>query len=270
MTELGEKIGESAAAEVFAFGAGRVIKLYRPGTAPGIIDHEVRQTAAAFASGAPAPEVLGTEIIDGRTGIILPRYDGRSMMELIVDGAVQPVDAGATLARVHTELHAGRYRANVWSFRVFVDVMTRQLVNRGVPTDVIARVREIARGLPECDTLCHGDLHFGNVLMTADGPKIIDWISAMSASALVDVARQHLTLTMFAAPAEYEQPRREAEQSFMRTYAALTGTTEAALRAAIQPYVSVTAAMRMTEGGCTALERRRLIAFIRSRLDPES
>ena len=181
-----------------------------------------------------------------------------------------PVDAGATLARVHAELHAGRYRADLWSFRVFVDVMAGQLLNRGVPQDVIDRSREIAHGLPDVPTLCHGDLHFGNVLMTADGPKIIDWISAMCASPLVDVARQHLTLTMFAAPPEYEQPRRETEQWFMPTYAALTSTTEAALRQAIEPYVTVLAATRMTESGCTDDEREHLIAFVRSRLNQES
>jgi Ser/Thr protein kinase RdoA (MazF antagonist) len=262
---VGEKIGESAAAEVFAFGAGRVIKLYRPGTAWGIIDYEIKATSAAFASGAPAPEVLGTAKIDGRTGIVLPRYDGRSLLEMIAGGMMSPADAGATLARVHAHLHAGRYRTTLWSFRTFVDFMANQLDERRVPVDVIERSRKIAHGLPEFETLCHGDLHFGNVLMTDDGPRIIDWMSAMSASDLVDVARQHLTLTLFAAPPAYEKPRREAEESFIRTYAELTDTTEAALRGAIQPYVTVMAAMRMTEGGCTAPERENLIAFVRSR-----
>ena len=265
MTGLGEKIGESAAAEVFAFGEGRVIKLYRPGTAPGIIHHEVRQTTAAFASGAPAPDVFGTEQIDGRTGIILPRYDGRPLENLVLAGDIQPAEAGATLARVHADLHAGQHLAGLWSFHRFVEVMATQLLRRGVPPDVIDRVRQIARDLPECDTLCHGDLHFGNVLITADGPRIIDWISAMNASPLADVARQHLTLTMFAAPPEYDRARHEAEQSFMQTYATLTATTEAALRSAIVPYATVLAATRMTEGGCTAEERAMLTEFVRSR-----
>jgi aminoglycoside phosphotransferase (APT) family kinase protein len=266
MTELGEKIGESAWAEVFAIGTGRVLKLYREGTPPGIIDHEVSQTSAAFLSGAPAPEVFGTKQIDGRTGIIFTRYNGRTLEALVLTGAMSPSDAGATLARVHADLHAGQYRAGVWSLRSFLDAIATRLARRGVPADVVERSRDIARELPECDTLCHGDLHFGNVLITPDGPRIIDWISAMSASPLADVARQHLTLSVFHAPPEYDRARREAEQSFMQTYAALTATTEPALREAIQPYTTVLAATRITEGGCTANERETLIDLVRSRL----
>ena len=265
LTQLGEKVGQSAGAEVFAFGPGRVIKLYRPGTPRGIIDHEVRQTTAAFVSGAPAPEVFGTDQIDGRTGIILPRYDGRPLEALLLAGDMSPAEAGATLARVHADLHAGQFRAGLWSFHRFVDVMATQLPRRRVPPDVISRIREIARELPECDTLCHGDLHFANVLMTGDGPRIIDWISAMSASPLADVARQHLTLAVFHAPPEYDRARHEAEQSFMQTYAALTSTREAELRTAIQQYVTVLAATRITEGGCNAEEREMLLGFVRSR-----
>jgi hypothetical protein len=229
-----------------------------------VIDYEIKATIAASASGAPAPDVLGTEKVDGRTGIILPRYDGRSILELIARGTMSAVDAGATLAGVHADLHAGRYRANLWSFRIFVDAMAPRLAGRGVPPDVIERSREIARELPDEPTLCHGDLHFGNVLLTDNGPRIIDWTSAMSASPLVDVARQHLTLAVFHLPREYQVARRGAEESFMRTYAVLTRTTEEALRVATQPYATVMAAMRITETGCDDRERDALIEFVRS------
>lgn len=263
--EVGDKIGESAAAEVFAYGAGRVIKLYRPGTPLGIVEYEVRATRAAFASGAPAPEVFGTETVDGRVGIILERCDGPTLMQIILDGSIGPAEAGVELARVHAAMHAGRYEADVWTFRQFVGFMCGQLSLRGVPGDVIDRGLTVSRGLPEVSTLCHGDLHFGNVLMTADGPRIIDWTSAMLASPLADVARQHLTMALFAAPAEYASARQLAETAFMRTYAELTGTTEEGLREAMVPYVTVMAVMRMSESGCGEAERGMLVEFVRGR-----
>ena len=265
MTELGEKIGESVTAEVFAFGAGRVIKLYRARTPLGILEYEVRATQAAYMSGAPAPEVLGTETVDGRAGIILQRYDGRSLIEMIMDGSISPAQAGVELARVHAGFHAGQYAADVWTFRQFVGFTCGQLSGRGIPGDVIDRSLTVSRGLPEVATLCHGDLHPGNILMTEEGPRIIDWTSAMLASPLADVARQHLTMAVFAAPAEYEGGRRALEASFMRTYAELTETTEGELRMAIAPYVTVMAVMRMSESGCGEDEQAMLIDFVRSR-----
>ena len=265
VSELGEKIGESMTAEVFAFGAGRVIKVYRARTPLGMLEYEVRATQAAFESGAPAPEVFGTETVNGRAGIILQRYDGRSLIEMIMDGSIGPAEAGVELARVHASLHAGRYRADVWTFRQFAGFMAGQLLELGMPADVIARGRAIAHELPEVTTLCHGDLHPGNILMTEEGPRIIDWTSAMLASPLADVARQHLTMTVFAAPAEYERGRRALEEPFMRTYADLTGTTESALRAAVASYVTVMAVMRMSESGCGEDEQAMLVDFVRSR-----
>jgi hypothetical protein len=66
-------------------------------------------------------------------------------------------------------------------------------------------------------------------------------------------------------PDEYVLVAREAELSFMRTYATLTGTTEALLRTAIAPYVTVMAVTRMTEDSCSNAERAMLTGFVQSR-----
>jgi hypothetical protein len=100
----------------------------------------------------------------------MQRIDGPSLLELLIRGDIGPADAGGTLARVHAALHARQYHADLWSLREFVDYMAGQLLDRGVPADVVGRAREIANELPEDATLCHGDLHFGNVLMTDAGP----------------------------------------------------------------------------------------------------
>jgi thiamine kinase len=48
--------------------------------------------------------------------------------------------------------------------------------------------------LPDGDALCHGDYHPDNVLMTRNGPIIIDWGSASSGHPLADVAQTELLL----------------------------------------------------------------------------
>ena len=261
----GEKLADGTGSEVFAWGDGRVIKLFSAGTNRALVEYEARTTMAAFEAGAPAPEVFGIEEVHDRLGIVLPRYDGRSLLSMLLDRDTTPVDAGATLARVHAALHASRHATPLWRFQEFVGFMLGRLRAGGLPADVLDRACGLATDLPSDEGLCHGDLHFGNVLITDDRPAVIDWVSAMNASPLVDVARQHLTLAIIPVPDQYAWIRPAAEQSFMRTYAELTGRTEDGLRAAIAPYVTIMAVMRIAEPACNESERMMLIDFVRSR-----
>ena len=262
--ELGEKLGEGAGSEAFAYGEGRAIKLFRAETPRALIDYEVRATRAAFEAGAPAPEVFGVEDIGGRFGMVLPRYEGRSLLQMVLQGEINAAEAGAILARVHYGLHAPAYQTTHWSFQEFVSFMAARLRDRLVPLDAVELAEATAQALPRGGALCHGDLHFANIIMTNDGPVIIDWTSAMQASPLADVARQYLTLGVLVLPEGYVRPAREACEAFIRTYAELTATTEGSLVAAIQPYVKVMAVMRMTDSDCDAAEQAMLVDYVRA------
>jgi aminoglycoside phosphotransferase (APT) family kinase protein len=50
-------------------------------------------------------------------------------------------------------------------------------------------VLQALAALPDGDRLCHGDFHPDNVLLTARGPVVIDWISGTRGHPLADVAR---------------------------------------------------------------------------------
>jgi len=42
--------------------------------------------------------------------------------------------------------------------------------------------------------LCHSDLHPGNVIMTAQGPRPIDWLGATRAPAAYEIAQCHVLI----------------------------------------------------------------------------
>jgi aminoglycoside phosphotransferase (APT) family kinase protein len=56
---------------------------------------------------------------------------------------------------------------------------------------------------PDGDALCHGDYHPDNVLVTRDGPIIIDWGGASSGHPLADVARTALLLQVGELPSSH-------------------------------------------------------------------
>jgi tRNA A-37 threonylcarbamoyl transferase component Bud32 len=269
--ELGERLGEGAGAEAYAWADGQIVKLFKSGADRRVVEHEARVTRAASDSGAPAPRVFGTVEIDGRIGIIMQRYGGATLLTAVRRGAITPAEGGVVLARLHHAIHAPCYEPAVTTFRTWALYMLGQLEKKGIPPDVLETVRAIVMELPESGPLCHGDLHADNVLMTPDGPVAIDWISALRADPMVDIARQHLTLTVLPAVAlgaeagAFDQLRREADAAFIETYATLSGTTPGALIQAIEPYMTVMAAMRMMEPGSDAAEQRLLNAYIRKR-----
>ena len=85
---LGEKIGEGAYADVHAWAPGRVVKLFKPGFPQRYAWWEARMARAAFAAGAPAPEMFDEVTLEGRFGIVLRRFDGPTLLHLSRSGAM--------------------------------------------------------------------------------------------------------------------------------------------------------------------------------------
>jgi aminoglycoside phosphotransferase (APT) family kinase protein len=46
--------------------------------------------------------------------------------------------------------------------------------------------------LPDGDAICHGDYHPGNIIMSPQGPVVIDWFLGMQGNPLADVVRTSL------------------------------------------------------------------------------
>src|ERR1700692_3967834 len=102
---LGGKIGEGAFADVHAWAPGQVGKLFKAGLRPRVSRWEARMTRAVFAAGGPAPEVLGEVTLEGRFGIVLPRLDGPTLLQLSRSGAISDAQAGAILASLCLSVH---------------------------------------------------------------------------------------------------------------------------------------------------------------------
>lgn len=262
--ELGPKLGEGATADVYAWGEGRIVKLYRPEFKASAARHEERVTRIAFEAGAPAPRSHGVVEIDGRIGIVMSRCDGDTLFAHVASRRLTPQEMGAIGARLHHAIHALPYPSPIWTFRSWALASIELLREQRVPDDVLERVTEVLMTLPEGGVLCHGDLHPGNILVTATGPVAIDWTSAVQGDPLMDIARQHLTFAMIPADPRWEASRRAADESFLATYAELTATTVPALLLAVAPYLLVMAAMRMLEATASDRERQFLMAHIRS------
>ena len=95
--------------------------------------------------------------------------------------------------------------------------------------------------------------------MTVDGPRIIDWITAVRAPAVFDLAYCHIALTEIAPDvADNPQRPRAVNAAAQSEYARLAGMSQAALTAAVEPYLPIIRVILLLAGAMPAL-REQLI-----------
>jgi hypothetical protein len=267
-SSFGEKIGEGAFADIHAWAPGQVVKLFKVGVPHWVSRWEARMTRAVFAAGGPAPEVFGEETLGGRFGIVLPRLDGPTLLQVLRSGAITFGQAGAILASLYMSVHKTPPPPDVLFLRDSMHGSLRLsggIVPEHIATGILALIERLRPG----DGLCHTDLHPGNVIMTADGPRIIDWTGAVRAPAALDLAFCHILLSELAPEvADNPQRPRAVNAAAQSEYARLAGMSQAALTAAIEPYLPIVRVL-VLPGVAASAQQERLIQRVEAALRPD-
>jgi hypothetical protein len=263
---LGEKIGEGVWADVHAWAPGQVIKLFKAGVPRGIPWYEARMTRAVFAAGGPAPEVFGEVTLDGRSGIVLPRFDGPTLLQHYRSGAITFAQAGAILATCYMAIHKTPPPPEVLLLRDWMDGTLRRL-DGTIPKHIATGILALMEHLAPDDGLCHADLHPDNVIMTAEGPRVIDWLGAVRAPAALDLAHAQIILSEIA-PEQVDDPERPraVNAAVQSEYARLAGMSPAALTAARELYLPIVSAYMLAGPVPSPAQRERLILRIEAAL----
>ena len=155
----GTLVGSGRNADVYDVGDGRVLRRYRDGRPADLVAREAEVMAYARAHEVPVPEVFDVAGSD----IVMERADGPTMLTALSRRPLAFRTQARLLARLHAVVHA--VPALEWFPAPFGD-------GDGDGAQV----------------LLHRDLHPQNVILTADGPRIIDWEGAARGPAVADVA----------------------------------------------------------------------------------
>ncbi len=261
----GEKLGGGVTADVHAWAPGRVVKLFKSGVPMEFGWYEAQLTRAVFAAGGPAPKVFGVMMLDGRFAMVLPRFDGPTLLQHYRSGAMTRERAGATLAALLLAVHKTPPPPDVLSLRDEIDGKLRAN-DGGLPKHVATGVLALIERLPPGDELCHGDVHPENVIVTAEGPRLIDWLTTVRAPAAFDLAWTYFSLTEVAVAVvdNPERPRAVAA-SVLSEYARLAGMSPEGLKAAMAPWLPI-AGVRFLLAGMLPHLRERLIQRVEADL----
>ena len=212
-----QPIAQGRTAEIYAWDDGLVLKLYREWCPPDWVDYEARIARAVYEAGVPSPEAGETVEVDGRRGLMYERLEGIAMLQ---DMNTRPWTLWKH-ARSLGELHATIHQKSITGLPSYKERLRYDMGKVTQLTDEQQRrALTILEQLPDGHNLCHGDFHPGNVLLTKNGPVVIDWMTACSGSPWADVARTSLLLSIGAKSAgrQVNPLIRAAIQLYHRTY----------------------------------------------------
>lgn len=259
----GRLIGQGRTAEVYEYGDGRVLKLFRPEMPPSFSQHEAEVARAVTEAGLPAPAFLGEVEVDGRPGIIYERVFGPSMLAVT---ARKPW-AVARMARDFARLHTGIHSHTCPVLPALRDEL-RGTINRAAPLSEREKeaVLSMLGTLPAGEAVCHGDFHPDNIILSPRGPVVIDWTTATRGDPPADVARTALLFKSGTLPPGTGSLRAWIIQRvraiffsiYLRQYRSLHPVTDAELEAWRVPV----AAARLGEG--IREEESRHLATVRA------
>jgi aminoglycoside phosphotransferase (APT) family kinase protein len=194
MIALDKPFAVGRTAEIYAWGEGQVLKLYRDWCPPRWVDFEARIGRIVQDAGLPVPAIGDVVEVNGRRGLVYERLEGLSVFNTLIARPWTIIRFGRLMAELHAAMHAIQAPSDLPGQRDRLKGAIERA--QALPADLKRKTLGILETLPDGDRLCHGDFHPDNVLMTPRGPIIIDWMTATRGDPLGDVARTVLLMTV--------------------------------------------------------------------------
>lgn len=187
-------IARGLSAEVYAWDADTVLKLFLPHASSFNADYEANCSAALAQFPLPLAPFHRRLDIQGRLGLLFQRMPGPSGLARIGQAPWQLLPVLFAMAAAQARINACTAPAVLLDLH---DRLQHQITHQTALTAVERdRVLAYLERLPREDALCHGDLHPGQLILTPAGAVVIDWANAARGCPAADVARSWLLLRM--------------------------------------------------------------------------
>jgi len=182
-------LAEGRTAQVFDWKDNTVLKLFFDWFPEEFIDLEYDRNIAIRDFPISAPKVLERVEIDGRQGIIFEKLLGDTLLKSIREERSNFEKYGKIMSNLHFQIHQIKTTKilSIQNFLKFFIANTSELSLRQK-----MHLFSYIDTLETDNKLCHYDFHPDQIMLTKDGPYLIDWVSAVSGPPSADVARTYL------------------------------------------------------------------------------
>jgi tRNA A-37 threonylcarbamoyl transferase component Bud32 len=188
-------IGTGNTAEVYSWKEGLCLKLFKPGYEGNAqkeynITNEIRRTTLRI------PNVYDVINFKGRVGVLYERINGSSMFDTLMK-----TDDVKKCGEFFADLHYGVHSCSVPSLsspRDEIGTLIEDCDLLGI--EQRKQIYSLYQTLIDDDSLCHGDFHPLNIILSDIGPFIIDWTNCRSFHPLADIALSSIILKVAGFP----------------------------------------------------------------------
>ncbi len=190
--DLGKPIASGRTANIYMWQEGQVLKLFHAWFKLEDIQYEQRISRAILTAGLPVPAVGDILQINGFNGLVYERVYGQPMWEVHSKQPWRIFSFAYMTAKLHATMHSLQIQANIPSQ---VDRLEYKIHHaNALPSRLRESVLKSLAIFPSGDSLCHGDFHPMNILISANRPVIIDWTDSSYGNPLADLARSTILI----------------------------------------------------------------------------
>lgn len=238
--ELGKIIGFGNTADVYGWEESKVLKLFHQGYPYEAVRKEYQNAMALRDLDFPKPR--GYEIIsyDKQTGIVYDRVEGESLLDWVMrTGDVQQC------AILMSKLHKSILQNKIQEVPYYKDFLRLHIANRALLLEEQEEALQMVDRLSEDNTLCHGDFHPGNIILTEGQAYVIDFMNICQGPCFYDIARTVYLIEYTPIPSEVKD--RDLLIGFRRSLSDLYLLQMNVARELIKDYLDVIAIARKGE-----------------------
>ena len=166
----------------------KAIKVFDANFSKSDILNEALNQARVEDAGVRVPTVLEVSVIDGKWAIVSEYIPGKTLAQLMEEN---PQEKDAYLEQfVDLQMDVHTHRAPL--LNKLHDKMKRKIDETGLDATTRYELHTRLDSTPHHNKVCHGDFNPSNIIMSENGPYILDWSHATQGNASADVARTYL------------------------------------------------------------------------------
>jgi hypothetical protein len=184
-------IARGRTAEVLAWQDQQVLKLFYSGMPAALIEREIQAARLVSATDLPTPKFISELTLDERHGLVYEQVAGKSLLALLGTRPWSCVRYARQFAGLHAAVHR-QSGTGLPPLKAGLEDTLRSIA--GLPPGILAAALDRLARLPDGKTLCHFDFHPDQVMMTAKGLVVLDWMTAYAGHPAADVARTTVLL----------------------------------------------------------------------------